>query len=170
MVSRPAWRAGASEKGTLGRSSPKGLPRFLSVERRPRGRPVYLLRARGRRALAAARPLTESHTNNERRNMLRRNLVGIVVLALAGAVTVGAQVKEMPRTAVKPVNQPSIVDINAAPEADIVSIGIERAVAKKIVEGRPWRSKRDLVTKQVLTKDQYEKFKNSIVAKRPKKS
>jgi len=102
--------------------------------------------------------------------MLRRNLVGLVVLALAGTVAFGAQVKEMPKTPVKPINQPSIVDINAAPEADIVSVGIEKATAKKIVEGRPWRSKRDLVTKQVLTKEQYEKLKNSLVAKRPKKS
>jgi hypothetical protein len=102
--------------------------------------------------------------------MLRRNLLGIVVLALAGSVALAAQVKEMPRPPVKSINQPSTVDINAAPEADIVSIGIERTVAKKIVEGRPWRSKRDLVTKQVLTKDQYEKFKNSLIAKQPKKS
>ena len=102
--------------------------------------------------------------------MFRRNLVGIVVVAFVATVTFGAQVKEMPRTPIKPINPPSVVDINAAPEADIVSIGIERAVAKKIIEGRPWRSKRDLVTKQLLTKDQYEKLKDSLVAKRPKKS
>src|SRR5262245_35562914 len=102
--------------------------------------------------------------------MLRRKLVGILVLALIGTFAFGAQVKDMPRTPIKPINQPSVVDINAAPEADIVSIGIERTVAKRIVEGRPWRSKRDLVTKQVLTKEQYEKLKNSLVAKRPKKS
>jgi len=101
--------------------------------------------------------------------MLRRNLIGVCVLALASSVAFAAQVKEMPRTPIKPINQPSIVDINTAPEADIVSIGIERTIAKKIVEGRPWRSKRDLVTKQLLTKDQYEKFKNSLVAKRPSK-
>jgi DNA uptake protein ComE-like DNA-binding protein len=92
------------------------------------------------------------------------------VLALASSVAFAAQVKEMPRTPIKPINQPSIVDINTAPETDIVSIGIDRVVAKKIVDGRPWRSKRDLVTKQVLTKEQYEKFKSSLVAKRPKKS
>jgi DNA uptake protein ComE-like DNA-binding protein len=107
----------------------------------------------------------------ERRNMLRRSLVGILVLALVGTVALGAQVKEMPRTPVKPINsKPSIVDINAAPEAEIVSIGIERTVAKKIVDGRPWRNKRDLLTKQVLTKEQYEKLKDSLVAKQPKKS
>ena len=101
--------------------------------------------------------------------MLSRKLVGVLVLVLVWAVAVGAQVKETQRTPVKPINQ-SIVDINTAAEADIVSIGIERTAAKKIVEGRPWRSKRDLVTKQVLTKEQYEKFKNSLVAKQSKKS
>jgi len=101
--------------------------------------------------------------------MLRRNFIGMVVLALVWTVALGAQVKEMPRTPVKSINDPKVVDINASPESDIVSIGIDRAVAKKIVEGRPYRSKRDLVTRQLLTKEQYEKFKNSIVAKRPKK-
>ena len=102
--------------------------------------------------------------------MLRRNFIGIAVLALVWSLALGAQVKEMPKTPIKSINEPKIVDINTAPESDIVSIGIDRAVAKKIVEGRPFRNKRDLVTRQLLTKEQYEKLKNSIVAKRPKKS
>jgi DNA uptake protein ComE-like DNA-binding protein len=102
--------------------------------------------------------------------MVRRNFVGLLALALVWTGSLGAQVKEMPRTPVKAINEPKIVDINTAPEADIVAVGIERAVAKKIVEGRPYRNKRDLVTKQLLTKEQYEKLKNSIVAKQPKKS
>ena len=102
--------------------------------------------------------------------MLRRNFAGIVVLALAWTVALGAQVKEMPRKAPKSINDPKVVGINTAAEADIVSMGIDRAVAKKIVEGRPYRNKRDLVTRQLLTKEQYEKLKNSLVAKRPKKS
>ena len=102
--------------------------------------------------------------------MVSRNLVALLVFAFVWTGALGAQVKETPRTPTKVVNEPKIVDINTAPESDIVAVGIERAVAKKIVEGRPYRSKRDLVTKQLLTKEQYEKFKNSIVAKRPKKS
>jgi len=103
--------------------------------------------------------------------VLRRSLLGILVMALIGTTALAAQVKEMPKTPVKPINPPvSIVDINAAPEAEIVSAGIERATAKKIIEGRPWRNKRDLLTKQLLTKEQYEKLKDSLVAKQPKKS
>jgi len=102
--------------------------------------------------------------------MVRRNLVGLLVFAFVWTGALGAQVKETPRTPPKVINEAKIVDINTAPESDIVAVGIERAVAKKIVEGRPYRNKRDLLTKQLLTKEQYEKFKNSIVAKRPKKS
>ena len=68
----------------------------------------------------------------------------------------------------RPVNA-QIVDINAASEADIAAVGIERPVAKKIVEGRPYRNKRDLVTRQLLTMDQYNKVKDLIVAKQPPK-
>ena len=101
--------------------------------------------------------------------MLRRSFVGIVVLALVWTVALGAQVKEMPRTPVKSINEPRIVDINSAPESEIVAVGIAGTIAKKIVDGRPYRSKRDLVTRQLLTKEQYDKFKDSLVAKRPKK-
>jgi competence protein ComEA len=102
--------------------------------------------------------------------MIRRKFVGMLALALVSTGVLGAQVKETPRTPVKPINEPKIVDINTATEADIVAVGIDRAVAKRIVEGRPYRNKRDLVTKQLLTKEQYEKLKDSIVAKQPKKS
>ena len=56
-------------------------------------------------------------------------------LNIMGTMALAAQVKEMPRTPVKPINKPSVVDINAASEADIVSVGVEKATAKKIVEG-----------------------------------
>jgi DNA uptake protein ComE-like DNA-binding protein len=102
--------------------------------------------------------------------MQRRKLLPTLALILLGSAVLAAQVKEMPKTPVKPMNAPAIVDINAAPEAEIVSVGIERTIAKKIVEGRPWRNKRDLLTKQLLTKEQYEKLKDSLVARQPKKS
>ena len=99
--------------------------------------------------------------------MLRRNIVGIVVLALVWTVALGAQVKEMPRTPIKPINAPKAVDINSAAESEIISVGIAAPVAKKIVDGRPYRNKRDLVTRQLLTQEQYDKLKNSLVARRP---
>ena len=98
--------------------------------------------------------------------MLRRNFLGIVTLAVLSTATLGAQVKEMPKTPVRPLNA-KIIDINSALEAEIAAIGIDKAVAKKIVEGRPYRNKRDLVTRQLLSQDEYDKVKNAIIAKRP---
>ena len=57
------------------------------------------------------------------------------------------------------------VDINTATEEEMVAIGIEKAAAKKIVEARPYRNKTELVSRQLLTKAQYDKLKDSLVAK-----
>jgi competence protein ComEA len=101
--------------------------------------------------------------------MLRRNLVGIVAFAtLLCTAALAAQVKEMPKTPVRPINAVKAIDINSAAESDIIAIGITGTVAKKIVDGRPYRNKRDLVTRQVLTQEQYDKFKDMLIAKRPK--
>ena len=100
--------------------------------------------------------------------MHRRSFLGIAALVVLWTATLDAQVKELPKTPVRPVNA-RIVDINSAPEADIAATGIDKAVAKKIVEGRPYRNKRDLVTRQLLSLDQYDKVKDAIVARQPPK-
>jgi DNA uptake protein ComE-like DNA-binding protein len=100
--------------------------------------------------------------------MLRQKFVGFVALTFLCTAALAAQVKEMPRTPVRPVNAPKAVDINSAAESDIIAIGITGPVAKKIVDGRPYRNKRDLVARQVLTQEQYDKFKDMLVARRPK--
>jgi competence protein ComEA len=99
--------------------------------------------------------------------MLRRNFAGFLVLVLLTTMTLAAQVKEMPKTPVKSANAPRSVDINSAPPNDFVNLGIDAATAKKIVDGRPYRSKRDLVTREILTSDQYEKYKTELIARRP---
>ncbi|HEY2381004.1 MAG TPA: hypothetical protein VGK48_07455 [Terriglobia bacterium] len=102
--------------------------------------------------------------------MLRRNLLGIVMLAVFSTITLAAQIKEMPKTPVTPVNAAKAVDINSATANDFVNVGLDASTAKKIVDGRPYRSKRDLVTRQILTSDQYTKFSASLVARRPASS
>ena len=92
--------------------------------------------------------------------MKRRKLAVALFVALALACTsVYAQTK----AAMKPL------DINTASEADIVAVGIDKTAAKKIVENRPYRNKTELVSKMLLTRDQYEKVKDAIVAKQPPK-
>ena len=108
--------------------------------------------------------------------MLRRILTAAFVLALAFTVSLSAgQIKDMKKTSPVPLNSSSkapanAVDINTATETDLVAIGIDRPIAKKIIDGRPYRNKRDLVTKQLLTADQYDKLKDKLVARRTKKT
>ena len=105
--------------------------------------------------------------------MLRRISAAVCVLALVMTVSLSAaQVKEMKKTSPTPINSKApanAVDINSATETDLVAIGIDRTVAKKIVDARPFRNKHDLVTKQLLTTDQYDKLKDKLVARRVKK-
>jgi DNA uptake protein ComE-like DNA-binding protein len=86
--------------------------------------------------------------------MTRRRFVGVlfVVLALAVSSLALAQSKKQ-------------VDINSASEEEMVAVGIEKAAAKKIVEARPYRNKTELVSRQLLTRAQYDKIKDSLVAK-----
>lgn len=104
--------------------------------------------------------------------MTRRILTGTFLLGLLLSLTASAaQIKEMKKTSPGSVNtraSANAVDINSATENELVAIGIDRTVAKKIVDTRPFRNKRDLVTKQLLTADQYDKLKDKLVAKRGK--
>jgi DNA uptake protein ComE-like DNA-binding protein len=76
----------------------------------------------------------------------------LIVFALAISTMAMAQAKKQ-------------VDINSATEEEMVAIGIEKASAKKIIEARPYRNKSELVSKQLLTKTQYDKLKDLLIAK-----
>jgi DNA uptake protein ComE-like DNA-binding protein len=102
--------------------------------------------------------------------MTRLRIPGIVciVLALAGSSVLAAQTKSPASQAPKQMKLKPI-DINTAPEEDFALVGIDKATAKKIVQARPFRSKADLVSKQLLTREQYDKVKDLLVAKQPPK-
>ncbi|MGB8339075.1 MAG: helix-hairpin-helix domain-containing protein [Burkholderiales bacterium] len=59
-----------------------------------------------------------------------------------------------------------VVDINTATADEMAALPvIGDAIAKKIIAGRPYKGKDDLVKNKVLTPKEYAKIKNKIIAK-----
>jgi competence protein ComEA len=58
------------------------------------------------------------------------------------------------------------LDINSASKEQLDALpGIGDKYAQKIIDGRPYKSKHELVTKKVIPQSTYAKIKDSIVAR-----
>ena len=61
-----------------------------------------------------------------------------------------------------------VLDLNSASKEDLMKLpGVGDATADKIIAGRPWKSRSELVSKNVCTKANYEKFQHMVTAKQP---
>ena|ERR1035437_4701925 len=69
----------------------------------------------------------------------------------------------------EPATKQELLDINTASEADLKALaGIGDAYSKKIIAGRPYAKKDQLLSKKIVPKATYEKIKDKIIAKQAK--
>jgi competence protein ComEA len=89
--------------------------------------------------------------------------------AMAPAVptTPKASTSDARSTAAAP--KADIVDINSATASELKMLpGVSDGDATKIVQGRPYTDKGQLVSKKVVSEATYDKIKDHIVAKQPR--
>jgi len=73
-----------------------------------------------------------------------------------------AQKKAGPR----PTAKSELMDINSASKQDLMTLsGIGDAYAQKIIDGRPYRAKNELVQKNIIPQATYDKISGQIVAR-----
>jgi DNA uptake protein ComE-like DNA-binding protein len=70
-------------------------------------------------------------------------------------------------TSAKKTKKADLIDINAASKEELSALqGIGDAYSQKIIDGRPYNSKRDLLTRKILPQATYDQIKDQIIAHR----
>ena len=102
-----------------------------------------------------------------RKSLITRILIAVFALSLmSGTALAQDQAAKKPAKAAAAAPAGDLLDINSATKDQLDALpGIGAAYSQKIVDGRPYAKKTDLVKKKVLPQATYNKIKDKIIAK-----
>jgi DNA uptake protein ComE-like DNA-binding protein len=94
----------------------------------------------------------------------------IILLILASTLTFAAEKSDPPEMGFQCHCTDKLLDINNSTKDQLKALpGVDEAYSTKIIAGRPYTRMDQLVSKNIIPTDTYEKIKDKIVINQPKK-
>ena len=100
------------------------------------------------------------------RNFMTRILVALFALSLISGMAVAQAAKTSANAATATAANADLLDINSAAKEQLEALpGIGPAYSQKIIDGRPYARKSDLIQRKIVPAATYNKIVDKIIAK-----